>query len=93
VSEQQRIARQVVVHGLVQGVFFRDATRREAVDAGVDGWVRNEYDGTVHALFEGPPDAVQRLVEWVRDGPRNAIVESVDVTPVEPSGTHGFRVG
>jgi acylphosphatase len=92
VSEPQRIARQVVVRGLVQGVFFRDSTRREAIDAGVDGWVRNEYDGTVRALFEGPPAAVDRLVDWMREGPRNAIVESVEVSDAEPDEAHGFQV-
>ena len=47
------IRKRVVVHGLVQGVFFRDSVRRDAVGAGVGGWVRNNPDGTVEAAFEG----------------------------------------
>jgi acylphosphatase len=82
----------VVVHGLVQGVFFRDACRREAARAGVTGWVRNQRDGTVAAHFEGAPDAVRRMVDWARVGPPHAEVERVDVTPSEPQGLARFEV-
>ena len=54
--------RRVVVHGFVQGVYFRDTVRRQAVAKGVAGWVRNNRDGTVEAVFEGEPDAVEQLV-------------------------------
>jgi acylphosphatase len=91
-SAQDRIARRVVVHGLVQGVAFRYSARRVALDAGVDGWVSNEYDGTVHALFEGPPNAVDRLVAWMHEGPSHAIVEQVDVTEADAEGLRGFQV-
>jgi acylphosphatase len=91
-TRDDRVAREVVVHGLVQGVLFRDSCRREALDAGVEGWVRNEYDGSVHALFEGPPGAVEQMVSWMHDGPRNAIVESVEVTDAEVQGSSGFQV-
>jgi acylphosphatase len=87
-----RIARRVVVHGLVQGVAFRYSARHQALDAGVDGWVSNEYDGTVHALFEGSPNAVDQLVAWMHEGPSNAIVERVDVTKADPEGLRGFQV-
>lgn len=89
---EDRTARSVVVRGEVQGVFFRDATRREADEAGVTGWVGNESDGTVHAHFEGPPDAVQRLVDYVHEGPARACVERVDVTETPPEGLTEFRV-
>ena len=69
---------EVVVHGEVQGVFFRDSCRAEAQRAGVAGWVRNERDGTVRARFEGTPEAVGRLLAWVRHGPRQARVDHVD---------------
>ncbi|MGZ4427313.1 MAG: acylphosphatase [Nocardioidaceae bacterium] len=88
----QRVARKVVVHGFVQGVSFRWATQQEAERAGVDGWVSNAYDGTVHALFEGPADAVDRLVSFVHDGPRHASVDRVDVADVPPTGVAGFEV-
>ena len=86
------IRRRVVVHGQVQGVFFRDSTRRLAQQRGVNGWVANRWDGTVEAVFEGEPEAVERLVAFCRDGPRGAQVESVDVTEEEPEGLSGFNV-
>jgi acylphosphatase len=76
----------------VQGVFFRDDCRREAVAAGVTGWVRNRGDGRVEAVFEGEPDAVDRLVSWCRTGPPSARVSDVEVVAEEPSGASGFRV-
>lgn len=84
--------RRVVVHGLVQGVFFRDTTRRQAVQRGVAGWVRNNPDGSVEAVFEGEDESVERLVELCREGPRGARVESVDVLREEPEGLAGFEV-
>jgi acylphosphatase len=86
------IRRRVVVHGLVQGVFFRDTCRREARMAGVGGWVRNNADGTVEAVFEGPDHAVRRMVDWCREGPAYARVEKVDVHDEQPTGESGFRV-
>ena len=85
-------ARRVVVRGLVQGVFFRDSCRREALEHDVAGWVSNAADGTVHAHFEGAEHAVAHLVQWAREGPRNAIVEQVEVTVTEPMGASGFHV-
>lgn len=84
--------RHVVVHGHVQGVFFRDSVRRHAVDAGVSGWARNMRDGTVEAVFEGAPDAVERLVSFCHDGPRGARVDRVDVTDEEAEGISGFAI-
>jgi acylphosphatase len=86
------IRRRVVVHGLVQGVFFRDTTRRRALDGGVRGWVRNTWDGTVEAVFEGEPDAVERLVTFCREGPRGARVDAVEIEAEEPQGLEGFVI-
>jgi acylphosphatase len=91
-KDQDRVAREVVVHGRVQGVFFRDTCRQLAVEAGVGGWVRNEYDGTVRAFFEGAPDAVERMVSWARQGPRHAAVERVDVREERPRRLTDFQV-
>jgi acylphosphatase len=85
------VARRVVVHGTVQGVFFREATRRRAESRGVHGWVRNNDDGTVEAFFEGDPDAVEAMVEFVQEGPRAAQVEHVDVEDAPPEGLDGFE--
>jgi acylphosphatase len=76
----------------VQGVFFRDSTRRRAESIGVAGWVRNTPDGTVEAVFEGEPEAVAELVEFCRRGPGKAEVASVEVVDEEPEGLSGFEV-
>ena len=82
----------MVVSGRVQGVFFRDTVRRRAEAAGVTGWVRNTREGTVEAVFEGDPQAVDELVEFCRQGPSRAEVASVDVMDEEPEGLSGFDV-
>ena len=84
--------RRVVVHGHVQGVFFRETTRRLAQEHGVAGWVRNTWEGTVEAAFEGPPEAVGRLVDFVHRGPRGAAVERVEVFEEDDEGLRGFAV-
>lgn len=77
------VARRIVARGRVQGVFFRDSTRREAIRLGVTGWVRNCPDGTVEAHVEGAPDAVAALVTWSREGPRHADVDEVRVAEAD----------
>jgi len=84
--------RRVVISGEVQGVSFRDATRREAERAGLAGWVGNRDEGSVEAVFEGDADAVERLVEWCRSGPSSADVDGVEASEEEPQGESGFEV-
>jgi len=86
------IRRRVIVSGHVQGVFFRETARRRALALGVAGWIRNDADGSVEAALEGAEDAVERLVEFCREGPRGALVEWVDVIAEEPEGLSGFDV-
>ena len=86
------VRRRVRATGRVQGVFLRDSTRREAQRRGVAGWVRNCADGSVEAVFEGPPDAVAALVDFTRAGPGHAEVSDLDVQPEEPEGLRGFDV-
>jgi acylphosphatase len=86
------IRRRVVAHGRVQGVFFRDSVRRRAQQHGVAGWVSNRWDGAVEAVFEGEPDAVERLVAFMHEGPRGAVVERVEDFEEEPEGISGFNV-
>jgi acylphosphatase len=83
----------VVVHGRVQGVFFRDETRRRARSLGVAGWVENRPDGAVEAVFEGSRDAVDSMVRWCRRGPSGARVDDVQVGWEDPRGEDGFAVG
>ncbi|MEE8601225.1 acylphosphatase [Euzebya tangerina] len=79
------IRRHVLVTGRVQGVFFRASTRDEARRQGVTGWVRNNPGGTVEAEVQGPPERVEAVVDFCRQGPRFARVTSCDVQeiPVE----------
>jgi acylphosphatase len=86
------VRRRVVVSGRVQGVFFRDSTRREAVRRGVAGWVRNRPDGAVEAVFEGPLEAVEALVAFSSQGPRGAEVDDVTTSEEELEGLQGFEV-
>ena len=82
----------VRVAGRVQGVFFRDSVRGEVAGRDVAGWVRNCADGTVEAVFEGAPDAVDALVDFCRGGPGHADVEQVEVAEEDPEGLEGFEV-
>ena len=84
--------RRVVVHGHVQGVFFRDSVRERAESRGLAGWVRNRDDGAVEAVFEGTEDAVDALVRFCHEGPGSADVERVDVVDEDPLGDEGFAV-
>jgi acylphosphatase len=88
----QCIRRRVVVHGRVQGVFFRDSVRQRARALGVHGRVRNRPGGTVEAVFEGPPDPVEALVRFCETGPRGAHVSRVEVADEAPEGLDGFEV-
>ena len=84
--------KRVVAHGRVQGVFFRDSTRQRAEAAGLAGWVANRPDGAVEAVFEGDAESVDSLVRWMREGPRSADVDRVEVGEEEPEGLSGFGV-
>lgn len=82
----------VVVHGFVQGVWFRESCRRVAEEQGVAGWVRNCEDGAVEAVFEGDPQPVSVVVSWCRIGPPRAEVTGIDVAEEIPEGVVGFSV-
>ncbi len=86
------VRRRVIVHGRVQGVFFRGTTEAEAARRGVAGWVRNRSDGCVEAVFEGDPDAVAALVAFCGRGPRHALVSRIEVLEEAPEGLRGFQV-
>jgi acylphosphatase len=82
----------VFVSGRVQGVSFRDATRSQAEQLGLSGWVRNTQDGQVEAVFEGDADTVQQMVEWCRSGPSSADVEDLSVDNEQPENLSSFEV-
>jgi acylphosphatase len=87
-----QVRRRVTVSGRVQGVFFRDSARQRAQAHGVAGWVRNRSDGTVEAVLEGEPDAVDRVVRFFHTGPPSARVDRIDVLSEAPEGLSGFDV-
>jgi acylphosphatase len=87
-----RVAKRVVVHGDVQGVFFRDSTEKEAQKHGVSGWVTNRDDGAVEALFEGDASSVDAMVDFAKSGPSQASVQDVEVSDAEPEGGSSFEV-
>lgn len=86
------IRRRIVVHGRVQGVFFREGTRRAAELHGVAGWVRNRPDGSVEAVLEGEGEAVAALESFCRAGPRGARVDRVETADEPAEGLVGFGV-
>lgn len=86
------VRRRLVIHGRVQGVFFRDTLRRLAEQEGVSGWARNTWEGTVEAVLEGEAEAVERVAAFAREGPEGAWVERVEVAEEEPEGLRGFAI-
>jgi acylphosphatase len=79
-SNREHLRAHVIVHGLVQGVWFRASTKDEADRLGVTGWVRNLPDRSVEAVFEGETKKVEEIVGWCHRGPAGAQVSSVDVS-------------
>jgi acylphosphatase len=82
----------VIARGRVQGVFFRDTTRRRAESLGVAGWITNRDDGAVEAAFEGELDAVESMVEFCRQGPGRAEVTDLEVFEEDSEGLGGFAI-
>ncbi len=83
----------IKISGRVQGVWFRASTREEALDLGVNGWVRNTHDGCVEVFMQGPDEAVDRLLAWCYHGPPGARVDDVEIESVQPrDGLDGFTI-
>jgi acylphosphatase len=83
----------VVISGRVQGVFFRMETKKAADQLGVFGWVRNQLDGTVEAVFEADRDRVEAIIDWCREGPPIAKVADVNVIWEDYTGEfNGFNI-
>jgi len=78
----------LIISGLVQGVFFRHHTRKNAIRLDLTGWVRNRPDGNVEAVFEGTEENVALMIDWCRTGPPSARVTDVEITREE--ATHSF---
>jgi len=92
-TEKPNQARRYIVRGRVQGVGFRWFVEREAHMLGIAGWVRNNHDGTVELLAQGTRDQLSGLHSRLREGPRAARVDSVEVFEENPvSGLSSFRI-
>jgi acylphosphatase len=85
IQQTNRKTLHLVIHGHVQGVFFRESMRVEAAGLAITGWVRNRGDGTVEAMVQGDAAAVDALVDWARHGPSMASVERLDIEQGEGS--------
>ena len=79
----ERITRRLEIRGRVQGVWYRESMRLEAARLAVTGWVRTRADGSVEAVVQGSPEAVDALTQWARQGPDQARVDGVEVSPAE----------
>ena len=86
-------ARRFTVHGRVQGVFFRDSTRREAQRLGINGHAVNLPDGTVEVLAAGPANALAELERWLQKGPPMARVTRVEAVTAQVAVPTGFQIG
>lgn len=87
------VARQFTIRGRVQGVFFRDSTRRVAQSLGITGHAINLPNGDVEVVAYGEADAVNELAEWLKDGPRMAEVSEVTAIDVDWRESEAFRTG
>lgn len=85
------MATHLVIHGRVQGVFYRDWTVRTARQLGLAGWVRNLPDGTVEAHLEGAQDAVESMIDKMNEGPPAAKVDRIERSETEAQGLEGFH--
>ena len=83
----------LMIHGLVQGVFFRAHTQKEAARLGLSGWVKNTQDGCVETVAQGDEGSLESFVVWCHKGPPSANVTKVDILWDETSETpHGFHI-
>lgn len=85
------IGRHLMIHGRVQGVYYRATARQTALELKLAGWVRNRRSGAVEALVAGPETAVQAFIEWAHKGPTAARVDRIDITPADVPVANTFE--
>lgn len=88
----KKICVHVFISGHVQGIGFRESTRRKAFQLGINGWVKNLEDGRVEAVFEGVEEAVEQMVAWCHKGPFLAEVFEVEIKREKSEGLSGFEI-
>ena len=86
------VAYSLHIHGLVQGVFFRQSTLEKALELGVTGYVRNCDDGSVEVFAEGEIDLLKKFIEWCQRGPKRAKVEGIDINEQPLKNFRGFII-
>jgi acylphosphatase len=79
----EKITRRLAIRGRVQGVFYRESMRIEAQRLAINGWVCNRRDGSVEAIVQGTPAAVEAITRWANRGPQDARVEEVEISPAD----------
>lgn len=84
-------ASRLIIHGRVQGVFFRDWTVEMASSLNLDGWVRNRSDGTVEAMLVGPNESVDQMIKHCHQGPRMSKVENIEISVARGIVKKGFE--
>jgi acylphosphatase len=87
-----RIARHLRIHGTVQGVWYRESMRQEAAQLGVTGWVRNRLDGSVEAVVQAAPQAVEAITEWCKRGPERTEVTRVEIAEAGEAASGNERL-
>jgi acylphosphatase len=85
------VTRHLLIHGKVQGVYYRASAETEALMLGLSGWVRNRSSGEVEAVIHGPEDKAEAFIDWAREGPPAAEVTRIEISSAEPP-EKGFRV-
>lgn len=85
------VARHLLIHGKVQGVYYRASAEQEALLRGLSGWVRNRFSGEVEAVVYGPEEQVEAFIDWAHEGPPAAEVTRIEISSAEPPD-EGFRV-
>lgn len=88
----QRISIELRISGKVQGVYYRGSTKAKAEELGLCGWVRNESNGDVCAVIEGPKEQVEELIAWCGEGPRMARVDHIEQKPGPLQHFDNFRI-
>jgi len=92
-SSTRSVTAHLSIHGRVQGVGFRDAFGHQALERGIDGWVRNRRDGSVEAVIQGDLAEGDALIRWAYEGPPAARLDRLDSRPASPDETAGVHPG
>ena len=82
----------VIIYGKVQGVGFRNFVYRNALKYNIKGYVKNNPDGTVEAVFEGEKENIEKMIELCKKGPERARVDKMDIIEVEDKGYKDFKI-